>query len=204
MTRQFTLSIQVIALTLFTLLAGCSSFNHPQFTAVNVADITQAQNWELQGKIAVRSPSDKFSTNLYWFHQKSTDELRLTTVIGTNLLVLKRSDTGATLEANGETYHDKDPQALLDSMVTIHIPLARLPLWITGQASPQDTVVSHNDDGSIKQLTSNASGTQWQIKFNSWQQQNGTQIPRLITISSEKVQIKIQNNHWQAMQLVTQ
>ncbi|WP_348633901.1 lipoprotein insertase outer membrane protein LolB [Shewanella sp. WXL01] len=196
--RQF--SFISLLLLLMLMLNGCSSLKHTNFEPVSVNHVAQAQHWELKGKIAVRSNTDKFSTNLYWFHQAQGDDLRLTTMIGTNLLVLDSGPQGATLTANGETYFDKDPQTLLDSMVSIHIPLDRLPLWITGQASSEDKIVSYNADGTIKQLISEQTASHWQVDFRSWQILQGIQIPRQIIIVRDDVQIKIQNNQWQAMQ----
>ncbi|WP_394131441.1 lipoprotein insertase outer membrane protein LolB [Shewanella maritima] len=196
--RTITHAILVICTAL--IVQGCAIAPAPNFSAIDVTSVEQAKAWELQGKIAVRSATDKFSTNLYWFHQPLGDDLRLTTFIGTTLLTLKSNQQGAILEADGKTYQNDNAQALLDSMLQISIPLDSLPLWITGQANITDEIVSYNADGTIEALVSNDVNGTWQVAFTRWQQQSGTQVPRLITVKRNDVSIRIQTNQWQAMQ----
>ena len=39
----------------------------------------------------------------------------------------------------------------------------------------------------------------WVVSFLGWQQQSGAQVPRLLKIEREDVQIKIQTNQWTAV-----
>lgn len=172
-------------------------------TPINVSQASQAKAWELQGKIAVKTAEEKFSTNLYWLHQPTANDLRLTTVLGTTVLVLTTTEGMATLEVDGKTYHDRNAQELLTGISGWSIPLDNLPLWITGQTSSKDEVVSYNSDGTIKQLISNDPQADWHVTFMSWQQQSGAPVPKLLKIERDDVQIKIQTNQWTAVKINT-
>lgn len=185
------------ALILF--LSACTSLPTQEYQPIEVRNTQEADNWELQGKIAFKSSTDKFSTNLYWFHHIKGNELRLTTPLGTNVLTLKNDQGLATLEVDGKTYHDNNPQALLAGVSGINIPFADIPLWLTGQVGSNDTVTSYNANGQVQQLSSPDSEADWQVSFISWQPQSGVLVPKQLKIVRKDVQIKIQTNLWQAL-----
>ncbi|MEZ8186134.1 lipoprotein insertase outer membrane protein LolB [Shewanella sp. 5S214] len=191
-------------ITALLLLTGCSVTPSEDFTPINVTNAAQANAWELQGKIAVKTAEDKFSTNLYWLHQPAANDLRLTTVLGTTVLTLKTNQGMATLEVDGKTYRDSNAQDLLTGISGWSIPLDSLPLWITGQIGSNDKIVSYNPDGTIKQVISYDPQANWSVSFISWQQQSGALVPKLLKIERENVQIKIQTNQWTAVAAKTQ
>ncbi|WP_350999704.1 lipoprotein insertase outer membrane protein LolB [Shewanella sp. TB7-MNA-CIBAN-0143] len=186
-------------ITVLLVLAGCSVTPSDDFTPIDVTNAARAKAWELQGKIAVKTSQDKFSTNLYWLHQPKANDLRLTTVLGTTVLTLKTNQGMATLEVDGKTYRDSNAQDLLTGISGWSIPLDSLPLWITGQIGSNDNIVSYNPDGTIKQLISHDSEANWVVSFLGWQQQSGALVPRLLKVERENVQIKIQTNQWTAV-----
>ncbi|MCL1141377.1 lipoprotein insertase outer membrane protein LolB [Shewanella gaetbuli] len=188
-----------IAFTLLLLLSACTSLPTQEYQPTNVTSVSDASHWELQGKIAVKSSTDKFSTNLYWFHHTKGNELRLTTPLGTNVLTLKDDQGIAELNVDGKNYQDTNPQALLSSVSGITIPFDDIPLWLTGRVSSNDNVISYNKDGKILSFTSPDPQADWQVSFISWQQQSGVEVPRLLKIERQDVQIRIQSNIWQAL-----
>ena len=100
----------IALVTVLLVLAGCSVTPSEDFSPINVTNAAQAKAWELQGKIAVKTSEDKFSTNLYWLHQTKANDLRLTTVLGTTVLTLKTNQGMATLDVDGKTYRDSNAQ----------------------------------------------------------------------------------------------
>lgn len=184
-------------------LTACSISPQHTLTKVEVDASHQAQAWELQGKLAFRSDNDKFSTNLFWFHdlthQDDRNELTLTTMIGTTILSLKSENGLASLDVQDKIYTDTNPERLIYRASGMLIPINKLPLWITGQVTEGDQVLEYNEDGSIKRFISNDNGEDWQVSFASYQRQSGANVPRLLQINRADVQIKIQINQWQAL-----
>lgn len=185
--------------TALLLLSGCSTLPTQEYQPIEVTNTQEADNWELQGKIAFKSSTDKFSTNLYWFHHLQGNELRLTTPLGTNVLTLKNIQGLATLEVDGKTYHDNDAQALLEGISGITIPFSDIPLWLTGRVGKNDKVISYDSAGQIKQFSSPDAQSDWKVSFINWQQQSGTLVPRQLKIERDDIQIRIQTNLWQAL-----
>ena len=185
--------------TALLLLSACSTLPTQEYQPIDVANTQEANNWELQGKIAFKSATDKFSTNLYWFHHLQGNELRLTTPLGTNVLTLQNVQGLATLEVDGKTYHDNNAQALLEGVSGITIPFSNIPLWLTGRIGANDKVISYNSAGQIQQFTSPDAQSDWKVSFINWQHQSGALLPRQLKIERNDVQIKIQTNLWQAL-----
>ncbi|WP_394493926.1 lipoprotein insertase outer membrane protein LolB [Shewanella sp. ENK2] len=201
--QYLTFTPQRILLLCCLFLSACSVKPPHTLSNIDVTQANEAKAWEIQGKLAFRSSTDKFSTNLFWFHDnllsQPHDELSLTTMIGTTALSLTSKQGLATITVQGKTYTDTDPQRLIGQVSGMQIPLNKLPLWITGQVTNDDIVDSYYDDGSISAFTSPELGESWQVEYISYQQQSGAMVPKLLQITRADVRIKIQINQWQAL-----
>lgn len=180
------------------LLSGCSSLP-TNLSPISVNQVTDASAWEMKGKLAITTPDDKLSSNLYWLHTTNSDKLTLTTMLGIQILSLTQQDNKAQLIIDGKTYEDSNAQALLLNVTGWTIPIKALPLWITGQASPTDIVNSRDNQARPINITTTQAVPTWSINYISWQQQSGTELPRLLKLSSDDIKIKIQINQWQAL-----
>jgi outer membrane lipoprotein LolB len=180
------------------LLGGCGITPQQELSPITVTEAKEASAWELQGKLAVRTPEEKFSTNLYWLHTGTRDELKLTTMLGTTVLSLISAQGKAVLEVDGKRFEDSDPQRLLDDISGWSIPLASLPLWITGQVGDSLVLVS-NADGTPRQLQSREETAPWLVDFVNWQRQSGAPVPAQLRLRRNELQLKIQLTHWQAL-----
>lgn len=167
--------------------------------AVNVNRVSDTQAWELKGKLAVRTTADKFSTNLFWLHTPTQEHLTLTTMLGTNVLTLTSDKNGAKLMFDGEEYRGDNPQALLYRVTGWRLPIERLPLWITGQTSTSDQVLSRDSSGRVKSVTTEFEQQFWQLTYSKWQQQSGANVPRQMKVENPRLSLKIQINQWQAL-----
>lgn len=153
----------------------------------------------MQGKLAVRTSQDRFSTNIYWLHSPQRDELTLTTVLGTTLLSLSSQDGLVTLNVDGETYQDTNAQRLLTRVSGWSIPIDSLPLWLTGQLTAGDKLISSDSQQRPSKLVNSQQLPPWQVEFKSWQKQSGADVPRLLNLTRGDLRLKLQLNKWQAL-----
>ncbi|ABO24780.1 lipoprotein insertase outer membrane protein LolB [Shewanella loihica] len=192
------ISASCAALALMT-LAGCASHKPIDYAPTQVESANQAEAWELQGKLAVRTPEDKFSTNLYWFHTQTNDDLTLTTMLGTTVMTLNKTPSQASLQIEDKVYQDSDAEELLRRLTGWSIPVDTLPLWITGQVSAQDEVVAVDEQGRPKEVLNHTGSSPWHVSFNSWQEQSGAELPRLLQLERDDIRLKLQVSQWQAL-----
>lgn len=181
------------------LFSGCSTTIPDNLIPVSVNKVQQASAWEMQGKLAVRTSQDRFSTNIYWLHSPQRDELTLTTVLGTTLLSLSSQDGLVTLNVDGETYQDTNAQRLLTRVSGWSIPIDSLPLWLTGQLTAGDKLISSDSQQRPSKLVNSQQLPPWQVEFKSWQKQSGADVPRLLNLTRGDLRLKLQLNKWQAL-----
>ncbi len=181
-----------------SLLSACTT-TPTNLVPIQVDDVSQAKAWEIRGKLAIKTPKDSFSTNLYWLHTQTKSEFKLTTMLGTTVLSLTTEHGITRLDVDGETYKHHDAQQLLAKVTGWSIPINALPLWITGQVSPEDKVSSFDENSRPVSLFTPLETPPWHVEFLKWQQQNGTQVPRLLQLKRAGLRLKLQVNQWQAL-----
>ncbi len=179
-------------------LSGCGITPPADWQPTEVNRVQDAKAWELKGKIAVKTPEQKFSTNLYWLHTPQSDELRLTSMIGSTLLLLTSDARSATLEVDGKTYQGRNANELVQHLSGWQIPISQLPQWIVGLPGDAD-IVARDAAGQPKTLIEQRQSPPWQIDYQSWQQLPHHQLPRLLTLQRQDVSLKIQLTEWQAL-----
>ncbi|MCL1138356.1 lipoprotein insertase outer membrane protein LolB [Shewanella pneumatophori] len=180
-------------------ISGCSTTIPDNLIPVSVNKVQQASAWEMQGKLAVRTSQDRFSTNIYWLHSPQRDELTLTTMLGTTILSLTSQEGLVTLDVDGKTYQDTNAQRLLTRVSGWPIPIDSLPLWLTGQLTEGDKLISSDSQQRPSKLINSQQLPPWQVEFKSWQKQSGADVPRLLNLTRDDLRLKLQLNKWQAL-----
>lgn len=196
---SFTKNTYAWVILSFIFISGCSTTIPDNLVPVSVEQVEQAQAWEMQGKLAVRTPDDKFTTNLYWLHTQTSDELKLTTMLGTTVLSLTSNQGDTELELDGKTYTDSNAQRLLTRITGWTIPIEALPLWITGQLSEGDKLISQDQHTRPMHVVNSNQLPAWNVYFKSWQTQSNAKLPRLLEIKRDDIQLRIQVSKWQAL-----
>lgn len=196
---SFTKNTYAWVILSFIFISGCSTTIPDNLVPVSVDQVEQAQAWKMQGKLAVRTVDDKFSTNLYWLHTPLSNELKLTTMLGTTVLSLTSTMGNTVLELDGKLYTDTDAQRLLTRITGWTIPINALPLWITGQLSSGDEIISQDTLNRPLSIVNASELPSWKVNFKSWQTQSGAELPRLLNLERDDIRLKIQINQWQAL-----
>ncbi len=187
-----------LLLMILSLLSACTTTS-TNLIPIQVDNVSQANAWEIRGKLAIKTPNDSFSTNLYWLHTQTKSELKLTTMLGTTVLSLTTEHGITRLDVDGKTYKHHDAQQLLTKVTGWSIPINALPLWITGQVSPEDKVSSFDEKNRPVSLLTPLETPPWHVEFLKWQSQSGAQVPRLLQLKRVGLQLKLQVNQWQAL-----
>lgn len=99
-------------------------------------NLVQLQQWKLKGKIAFVSPSQVKSAYMNWQQNNRNMQFDLSSVLGINVASLSFDGHLATLQADGQTYHDPSPSALIYQTTGWQVPLEQLSTWVKGAASP--------------------------------------------------------------------
>lgn len=181
-------------------LVGCASAPPPNNIDTNAQQqmLENFQSWQLSGRLAFKSPGEKFSANLNWQQQQQVYQLKLTNFIGVSLMTMKGFDGHAEIEADDKTYKGSDPELLIQQITGWNIPVSGLATWIKGQAQRQDRA-TFDDNGLLQQLIPNCqSCAPWTIQYSQYKQVDLVWLPHRINLTQapdNKIIIRI--NSWQ-------
>ncbi|WP_181898367.1 lipoprotein insertase outer membrane protein LolB [Alteromonas aestuariivivens] len=176
------------ALLLVILLAGgCATQpirpQAPVDLPEQIAQLSQINQWQVQGKMAIRDQNEAVSANLNWQVDNSDFHFRLTNFLGVTLVDMTNQDGVATLEADDEVYQESDPSWLVYQVTGWHIPLSPLLMWVKGVPLATDQYTL-NESGLLASLTPgcNRCGA-WQITYDDYRETGGYWLPHAITLT---------------------
>lgn len=176
------------------LLAGCTT-TQPQRDQVNWQKertrLEQLSHWQLSGKMAIITAQQKGSARVNWQQNGDDYRLNLTSLIGTHILELSRSNGEITLIDNeGNPHQSLDAEALIYQLTGWNIPVQGLPEWIKGL--PGKAEFELNSDSSLASVRDG----QWQIVYGDYRDQDGYRLPHLLTMTGQGSRLKLQINQW--------
>lgn len=148
-------------------------------------------SWELVGKIAVISPTERKSAYLNWQQTKQKLDFRLSNLIGVSLLNLNFDGKVARLESDGKNYQDSSTEALIYRTTGWILPLDNLPQWIKGATNSKDKVTLNNMGFPSKIEPICATCTGWEITYDQYQKVDGIWFPFIINVNNSEKQTKL-------------
>ena len=188
----------LILFMFFLFLGGCA---HQIDTKTTLYDdwkprLAAQKTWQVEGKLAFISPEERQSANLNWQQTTNSNNLILTTFIGTRILSLKQTANGAELEFDGEQYFDTNAAELLKRLTGFTLPVDNADNWLKGTIDDESLIV--DELGRAKQvLWFDNTGKKWQINYGTYVQNAGYWLPTKLTLKHQQIKIKIQLYDWQ-------
>ncbi|MFM4732064.1 lipoprotein insertase outer membrane protein LolB [Aeromonas salmonicida] len=189
-----TLFLRIFTFGCLLLLAGCTT-TQPQRDQVNWQKertrLEQLSHWQLSGKMAIITAQQKGSARVNWQQNGDDYRLNLTSLIGTHILELSRSNGEITLIDNeGNPHQSQDAESLIYQLTGWNIPVQGLPEWIKGL--PGKAEFELNSDSSLASVRDG----QWQIVYGDYRDQDGYRLPHLLTMTGQGSRLKLQINQW--------
>lgn len=138
---KFSLSL-IAASTL--ILSGCQQYTQPQ--TPNVAQIPEAaKNFNLQGKIGVRTPGQSGSAFFTWVQQQDEFDIELSGILGMGKTQISGQPGNVTLNSAKTGLIQADtPEELLQRATGWQAPITHLADWV--QAKPATTQAKISKD----------------------------------------------------------
>ena len=197
---------RILAFTfVFFILSGCAS--KPQIPEnfdnnLNQTRLLQFDNWQLKGRLAFKSPEDKFSANIRWQQRQQAFDVTMTHLFGKRLMDMKSTPGYAWLWLDDQEFEDTDASFLIWRITGWNIPMSRLPLWVKGQFSPIDQP-SFDDNGLVTKVAPQCSGCDnWLIHFSRYARVGEVWLPGEVTLENLQQpdnSIKIRITDWSTL-----
>ena len=170
-------SLMLLALLL---ASGCAhrSLTPPQDVLEHQRQLQAIGDWQLAGKLGIRTADDSGSASVKWQQQPNTYQINLSGPLGQKSMIITGSPDKVRLEQTGEPPQEaKTAEALIKKTAGWTLPVTQLAYWVRGVPAPKlrITHLHQNDNGLIEQL--NQGG--WAISYSNYRDQifNGTNMP---------------------------
>lgn len=157
--------------------------------------LAQLTSWQLSGRMAFKSDSEKVSAYLNWQQAEQDFHVRFNSFVGTSLLTISGNEQQAVMTKGNEQYISAEPNQLLLTITGWDIPLLELQHWVKGLIKDKRVKAQFNEQGLLTTMIHNKSG--WKISYSDYQQVDHVVLPHLITIQKDDKYIKIKIKQWQ-------
>lgn len=189
--------MQRISLLLLTLLllSGCvhqGSLTPPQDVLEHQRQLQSISDWQLSGKLGIRTASDSGSASLKWDQQSANYLINLSGPLGQKRMIIAGAPGKVRLEQTGEPAQEaKTAEALIKKTAGWTLPVTQLAYWVRGVPAPalRITYLQQNDNGLIAQLIQG----DWAITYSNYRDQtfNGTSLPLPGKITAEYKDVRL-------------
>ncbi len=157
------------------------------------------QHWQLQGKLAVRQPSDSGSAVInHWNQHNDAYEISLSSAfLGLGRTEIKGVPGYIELSLpDGAIYRSTEPEELVAAATGWQLPINNLSWWIRGLPSPGSDYRLYFDF-SAKLALLRQSG--WEIRYDRWQQfiDSKPELPARITAVKGEKRVRLAVTQWQ-------
>ena len=157
-------SLTLIA-TSTLVLTGCQQYTQPQ--APNVSQIPEAaNNFNLQGKIGVKTPRQSGSAFFTWVQQQDEFDIELSGILGVGKTQISGTPGQVTLNsAKTGLIQAETPEELLERATGWQAPITHLVDWV--QAKPATTQATISKDESNRPIQFLEDGWTVDLSYNA-------------------------------------
>lgn len=151
----------------------------------------QRVEFELAGRIAVRYQNEAASGNLAWRHTLDTDEMLMTTPVGSSVArIVRTGDLVVLTTADGQEFRAADAESLTEKALGFRLPLKGLVDWVRGRAAPgQPAVATRDAQGRLAVLEQGG----WHIEYQGYRQDG---LPVRLKLDYPGIQLRLAIHDW--------
>ena len=143
------------------------------------------------GRVNIRSSSDANTASFTWLATQEKDVLSLATPLGTTLaeLTIQYQDgqtVAARLQHGQDVSSADNPEALLEQVAGLQLPVSGMRWWLRGQPVPSGELIRHEVG-----FTQNG----WLIIASDYR---GGTLPYRVELSRDDIKVRVLMNEWSA------
>lgn len=182
-------------------LAACSST--PQYElpakdpaaawARHSARMEQIHDWDIEGRIAIRSYNDAVNANLRWQQHGDHYEINLSGPFGSGAVHLRGAPGVVTLQTDGKEMVAQDAESLLYRATGLLVPVESLKYWIRGLPEPDGRGTRMLDpQGRLAQVSQD----RWKVRFRAYEPVASQQMPVKVFVDNHQLSVRIVIDKW--------
>ena len=186
-----------------SLLGACSLLSPSAERTTPMPDSSTALlHWHISGKVGIRLPNEAHSAYLEWTQHANAFDVLLFGPLGQGKSRLQGKPGAVQLtRADGDVWHDKSPEALLQRLYGWQLPVSRAQYWVKGLAAPGTSAKTQfNADGTLAHLQQDG----WSIDYIEYlgaleQGSTPIRLPRKMLMRYDAVRVTLIIKEWQSL-----
>ncbi|MCV6604246.1 MAG: lipoprotein insertase outer membrane protein LolB [Porticoccaceae bacterium] len=185
---------------LLATLAACSTLppqnNQPlESWQQHQQQLQGLQQWQLNGKLAFRSPAESGSASLRWQQQAQQYKVRLSGTFGIGTTYIEGNDQQAVLRRGDEQLAAANSRQLTGDLLGVPLSVEDLTYWVRGIPAPTTpvSVRDHDPQGLLSQLEQGG----WQLTFSRYRQSGEWLLPGRIDGKKGELSFKLVVKRWE-------
>ncbi len=190
-------------LLLMLAVSGCAhrgTFSPPPDLLAHQQQLQAITQWELNGKLGIRTRNDNGSASLKWAQQMVDYQINLSGPLGQKRMIITGTPNKVRLEQSGsEPLEARSAEALIKKAAGWTLPVAQLSYWVRGVPAPKQriTQLAQNEAGLIAQLHQGG----WSIAYSNYKnyplRDQTFALPGKITAEHKDVRLILVIRDWQ-------
>ncbi|MCK4708305.1 MAG: outer membrane lipoprotein LolB, partial [Gammaproteobacteria bacterium] len=167
------------------------------------AQLEAIVQWDIQGKISIRSGEDLFTADLYWQQQKDDLSMRLVAPFSQGVTQFTGNDNKGyqVLTDQGELIDVDSPESVTEHAFGVSLPFSELKSWIKGVPDRDLPVwqASFNEENRLQKFQQSG----WEIKILKYRKVGNKMLPAKLFLSrlngdltENKVDVRLILRRW--------
>ena len=158
------------------------------YSKITRESLYNLEQWSFEGRLGLTGIKDSWQANINWQHRSSNEEIRLSGPLGQGATIIKLTGKLVTIDrGNDKIQTSLEPEAFISQQLGMFVPIRSLRYWVIGVPEPGSPYVEAG-------LGFRQAG--WLIEYKQMQRVNAQNMPRRITVTNEKVKLKIMIDQW--------
>ena len=159
----------------------------------HVRKLTLLREWQIRGKIGVRTADDGGSAYLDWSQSFDSFYIILSGPLGQGSTIISGNPSGARLENSDGTFVSDSPEHLVMEHTGWQIPINSLLYWIKGIPAPKGNAdMTQNEMGTLASLDQAG----WHLQFDRYGNALGELLPQRIKIQKDDLKVTLIIKEW--------
>ncbi len=144
--------------------------------------------WSFSGRLGLTGKKEAWQANIAWSHELDNDEIKLSGPLGQGSTIVRLSRDDVVIDrGDGKVLSSRQPEEFINQQLGLIVPVRSLRYWVVGLPEPVSAFVA-TSDGFVQ------SG--WLVEYKEEQAVNNELLPRRITVSNERVKLKLIIDQW--------
>jgi outer membrane lipoprotein LolB len=154
--------------------------------------LKQYLNWELSGKVGIRTADDNQTASLKWLQIAQTYQIDIHGPWGQGGASIEGKPGAVTVNVSGDKqYRGVNPEQILYEKLGWDLPISDIYWWIRGLPSPEKPYTHHLEDNRLKALQQDG----WEIQYLRYNNLNPA-LPNKLSLSRNDLKITVIINSW--------